>query len=266
MTKIITLANQKGGATKTTTAVNLAAGYGLADKSVLIIDTDLQCNTTASLMKGVTTRNLKQITPSIADILLDNGDKIPVQKAIRSRTREENVHLIPSNEEMDGIEMELKNDPMWGFALSRRREEIEALGYDYVIIDTPPGGTYLRTVCIYASDLVIIPVASSEYSLQGTGDILEQLSVLKNSTGRNIPFRVLQTRANYYDGNMRKAPQDFRRQLQELFSGHLLQTVIPEDQERIYNAEKFAKSILRHAPASASAEGYRQLLLEVYKL
>ena len=255
--KVITFANKKGGVAKTTSSVNIAAAYGFAGRQVLFIDSDSQCNSTETLIRGKTTLDPRQLSPSIYDVLTDEKRKLPLGKAIRERTREENVHLIPSSLDMDSADVALSRQSMWGMALQRRRGEIEQLGYDVVVVDTPPGSAYTKTVALYAADLVIIPTVASSYSIDGLSDLIEEIALIKESTGKNIDFRLLLVRM---DGT--KVSVKAREDLEDAFGEYVLKTEIPEA-TIVQRAEEKAASLLRYAPMSKAALAYARLYREV---
>ena len=255
--KIITFANKKGGVAKTTSSINVAAAYGFAGRKVLFIDSDSQCNSTETLMRGKTTYDPRQIRPSIYDVLTDVKKELPLDKAIRGVTREDNVHLIPSSQDMDSADVALSRQSMWGMALQRRRREIEELGYDVVVIDTPPGSAYTKTIALYAADLVIIPTVASSYSIDGLSDLIEEIAMIRDSTGKRIDFRILLVRM---DGT--RVAMKAREDLEGAFGKFVFQTEIPEA-TMVQRAEEKAASLLRHAPMSKPAIAYAELFREV---
>lgn len=255
--KVIVFANKKGGVTKTTSSINLAAAMGFMGKQVLFIDTDAQCNSTSFLLRGKTTLDPKQLSPSIYDVLLDEKGKLSLDRIIRKNTREENVHLLPSSIDMDGVDLDLSKQAMWGMALERRREEMESLGYDIIIIDTPPGSAFIKTICLYFADLAILPTVPSSFSVDGLVDLIEEIAQIQSSTGKSLDFRFLMTRM----GRTRTSER-VRSELKEAFEDLLLKTEIPEA-TIVSRAEEHAQSLIRYAPQSKPAESYAKLLREV---
>ena len=260
--KIITLANKKGGVTKTTSSINLATGFGLTGRKVLLIDFDPQCNSTDMLIRGKTRKPTNQLTPSVSDMLADEKGKFDISKAIRTRTREENVHLIPSSVDMDDIDITLSKQALWGLALDRRRKELKNLGYDIVIVDTPPGSYKLKTIGLYASDIVILPVIPSHMALDGLADALDEIEAIEQHMSRTVNYKVLFNRVKYHGRNIQKSSEKVATELRETIGNRLLESFIPEDDIMI-NAEKWGRSVLSYAPNSKAAYAYADLLKEV---
>jgi len=255
--RVIVFANFKGGVTKTTSSLNLAAMLGYAKKSVLLVDTDAQCNSTSFLLRGKTRRPLKEISPSIYDVLLDDKGQLPLAKVIRQRTREENVQLLPSSKDVATIDISLSRQPTWGMSLARRRAELDQLGYDVVIVDTPPTSAFIKTLSLYAADLAILPTVPSAFSLDALVDMIEEIAQIQQSTGRTIDFRFLLTRVKSTINS-----DKIRQQLQDTFGGRVLSTEIPEA-TIVTRAEEHAQSLLRYAPSSKPAIAYVELLKEI---
>ena len=261
--KVISLTSRKGGVLKSTHAVNLAAALGMDGKQVLLIDTDAQCNSTETLITGKTRKDPRLLSPSSYDVLLDEGSKLDLSKVIRKNTREENVHLLPSSSDMDGIDAQLSEQALWGLALKRRLPELAAMGYHYVVIDTPPASTRLKSVALYASDLAILPVIPSKYALDGLAEVIEEIGMIEEATRRTVDYRVLLGRVRYYNRKLRKPSMRAYLELAEfLEGGRLMRTMIPDD-DLALNAEEWSSSIIRYAPKSEISRAYIKLMLEV---
>ena len=261
--KVVSFTTRKGGVLKTTHSVNLAAALGVAGKQVLFIDTDAQCNSTETLITGKTRKDPRMLSPSIYDVLLDGTKKLDLRKVIRTNTREENVHLLPSSDEMDSIDAKLSEQALWGLALKQRLPDIEALGYEYVVIDTPPASTRLKSVALYASDLAILPVVPSKYALDGLAEVIEEIDMIKEVTGRKVDYRVLLGRVRYYNKKLRKPSMRTYLELAEFLEGERLMRTMINDDDLALNAEEWSSSVIRYAPKSAIARQYIELMFEV---
>ncbi len=256
--KVISISNEKGGVAKTTTAINLAAGLGRKGYKVLFIDSDPQCNSTSFLIRGRTTLDPKSLSPNIADVLMDDTFTFDVSKSIRNKTREINLDLLPSNKsKLKEVRDVIRKQETWGLALSRRLSEIEELGYDFVVIDTPPGEEVLRKICLYASDLTIVPVVTSEFSIDAIIDTVDLIKRIKQSTGKQVDFKILMCRTKQTISTDR-----VRATIDEFFKGLKLETEIPEA-TIMERAEENAQSIIRYAGKSKPAFAYAKLCLEV---
>ena len=153
MAKVISIFNQKGGVGKTTSVINLAAGLGRLKQKVLIIDMDPQGNATSGI-------GLNKEQDKIIYDLLINGD-LDVIKPTESK----NVDIIPSNQELSGIDLELANTE-WHYKLRDQVNKIKD-NYDYILIDSPPSLSVLSIMTLIASDSIIIPVQTEYYALEG---------------------------------------------------------------------------------------------------
>jgi len=256
---VYTFANKKGGVTKTTSSVNIAAALGMMGKRVLFIDIDPQANSTSTLVRGRTTQPIKNITPSIYEVLKSDAKHIPLETAIR-KTREDNVDIIPSSEHMNMAEIELSMVIDSNRLLLHRLPEIVSLGYDAVVIDTPPVLTLLKLIALFASNKVIIPTTPSEYATDGIEGIIEELAVVQERLQKDITVRILYARVDHT-----KMTEMVRTELRNTFDGYVFDVEIPEA-TIMQRAERAAQSILRYAPKSAPALAYAELMEEVIEL
>lgn len=180
MSEVITIANQKGGVGKTTTAINLAASLAIVGKKVLLIDLDPQSNTTTGL--GF----------SRSDYEFNIYHVLTGRKRISEITLETEIpelHLVPSNIGLVGIEQEFAdNDKDSKMILKRKIAEISSK-YDYIIIDSPPTLGNITVNALSASDSVIVPVQCEFLALEGLSLVLNTVKIVKKSINPNLKFR-----------------------------------------------------------------------------
>ena len=169
MGKIISIFNQKGGVGKTTTSINLSAGLGKLGKKILLIDLDPQGNSTSGL--GIEKSGVSHL---IYDVLAMD---IPIQDAIYNTTSE-NVNIIPSNNELAGLEIELARVGDWEEILKDKLIDIKE-DYDFIFIDCPPSLGILSVIGLIASDSVIIPIQCEYYALEGVSQLFDTIELVK---------------------------------------------------------------------------------------
>lgn len=259
---IIAVVNKKGGVTKTQTTINVASAFALMGKRVLVCDGDAQCNTTDMLIRGKTILKTNELSPSMYDFLTDKKGKIPLRRLIRARTRQEGIHLIPSSVDMDNIDVALSNDSVWITAIGSRRKEIEELGYDVVVIDTPPGSHKIKSMALYGADLAILPVIPSHMALDGLSDALDELEEIEKVFGRDIMYKILFGRVKYRGDTVIKSSQKIGDELSSALGDKVFNTYIPEN-DIVINSEKWGKSVLTYAPNSNVAYAYVSLIKEI---
>ena len=250
MGKVISIANQKGGVGKTTTAINLAASLAVLEKKVLVIDADPQANTTSGL----------NFSP-------DNGEKrtlyevmigeISVEDAL-IQTEITNLHMIPSHINLVGAEVELYEADNRESILRNALEPIRDK-YDYIIIDCSPSLGVTTINCLAASDSVIIPVQPEFFALEGLGKLLQTIRLVQN--GVNPDLTIEGFVVTMFDGRT-KVHTQVVRELRDHFNDMVFRTIIQRN-IRLSEAPSHGKPIVLYDVMSNGTTNYLNLAKEV---
>lgn len=251
MGKIISIANQKGGVGKTTTAINLSAGLAAEGKKVLLIDADPQANASSGL--GVDIRSLER---TVYECMVSGLDPNP---AIR-QTEVKNLDLLPSHIDLVGAEIEMLQLENRETVMKRMLEKVKK-PYDYIIIDCSPSLGLITVNSLTASDSVIIPVQAEFFALEGIAKLLNTIKIIKSQL--NPSLKIEGFLVTMYSAQLRLAQQVYQ-EVKKHFGPLVFDTVIARN-VRLSEAPSHGLSVLDYDPTSKGARNYRQLAREIIK-
>lgn len=252
MTRIIAVANQKGGVGKTTTTVNLAASLAYLGNKVLLIDSDAQGNATSGL--GISKADVEK---DIYDVLVN---KLPLKEAILPSSRE-NLWVVPATIQLAGAEIELTTQPHREARLKQALEQLKEQDeqYDYIFIDCPPSLGHLTINAFTASDSVLIPVQCEYYALEGLSQLLNTFRLVQKHFNKDLKIEgvlltMLDARTNL--------GFEVVEEVKKYFKEKVYDTIIPRN-IRLSEAPSYGQSIVDYDIRSKGAEVYLQLAKEV---
>jgi chromosome partitioning protein len=246
MTKIVALANQKGGVGKTTTAINLGASVAACERRVLLVDLDPQSNATSGI--GVIAAN-----PSMYDVLIEN---MPLKEIIRP-TEIPTLFLAPSSVDLVGAEVELRDAIGREYYLKRVLEPIAA-DYDYILIDSPPSLGLLTVNGLTAANSVLVPLQAEYFALEGVSQLLATIDRVKSAVNPSLDVEGIVL--TMYDERINLARQ-VAEEVRNHFGEKVYKTVIPRN-VRLSEAPSFGKPIILYDIRSRGSEAYVSLARE----
>lgn len=250
MGKVISVANQKGGVGKTTTTVNLATLLAKRGKKVLLIDTDPQGNATSGL--GVT----KELELSVYDILVG---ETTFEETVQE-TAVKNLKVCPSNISLAGAEVELVSMMSREQRLKTKLDEVKEQ-YDYILIDCPPSLGLITLNAFTSSDSVLIPVQCEYFALEGLGQLLNTVNLVKKHLNKNLEIEgALLT---MYDARTNLSNQVVK-EVKKYFEDKVYKTVIPRN-VRLSEAPSYGMPISIYDPKSKGAKAYDKFAKELLK-
>jgi len=241
MGRIVTIANQKGGVGKTTTAVNLAASLAAGEHRTLLVDLDPQGNAGSAL--GV---SRDEVAESVYDVLLDGR---PAREVAR-RTELKFLDLVPSSRHLVGAELELAGVDRREYRLREALEKV-AGDYEHVIVDCPPSLGLLTLNGLVAANGVIVPLQCEYFALEGLADILRTVELVR--AGANPRLEVDGILLTMFGQNnlASQVAEDIRKH----FSGRVFETIIPRN-VRLSESQSHGKPILLYDVTSKGCQSY----------
>ncbi len=247
MGKIISLANQKGGVGKTTTAINLSASLAACERNVLLIDLDPQANATSGV--GIPKNEDKSMYPVLTD-------GMPIRDIIR-QTDLPNFHVAPSSVDLVAAELELSDAIGREFHLRRALQDI-VKDYDYILIDSPPSLGLLTINGLTAANAVLVPMQCEYFAIEGVAQLVNTIERVRDLLNPGLEIEGIAL--TMYDERMNLAKQ-VSEEVRSHFGEKVYQTVIPRN-VRLGEAPSFGKPIILYDIRSKGSEAYINLAKE----
>lgn len=247
--KIITLANQKGGVGKTTSAINISASLAVLEYKTLLVDADPQANATSGV--GF---DPKAIKTSLYECLVND---IKIRDVILE-TETPNLHLLPSHLDLVGAEIELINHPNREKIFKQMFEEIRK-DYDFIIIDCSPSLGLITVNALTASDSVLVPVQCEYFALEGLGKLLNTIKIVQSRLNPDLEIEGIVL--TMYDPRLRLSNQvvdEIRRHFEDI----VYETIIHRN-TRLGEAPSFGKPAIMYDAESKGSVNYMNLVREM---
>ncbi|WKD86235.1 Sporulation initiation inhibitor protein Soj [Polaribacter huanghezhanensis] len=251
MTKIIAIANQKGGVGKTTTTVNLAASLGVLEKKVLLIDADPQANASSGL--GIDVDVVEIGTYQVLEHTASINDAI-------QKTTSPNVDIVPAHIDLVAIEIELVDKEQREYMLQKSLTKLKNK-YDYILIDCAPSLGLITLNSLVAADSVIIPIQCEYFALEGLGKLLNTIKSVQNIHNPNLDIEGLLL--TMFDSRLRLSNQVVE-EVRKHFSSMVFDTIIRRN-TRLGEAPSYGESIIAYDATSKGAVNYLSLANEIIK-
>ncbi|WP_099023854.1 ParA family protein [Mycolicibacterium palauense] len=243
--RVFTIANQKGGVGKTTTAVNMAAALAVQGLKTLVIDLDPQGNASTAL--GIERR--QSGTPSSYEVLLG---EMPLAEALRQSPNNPLLYCVPATIDLAGAEIELVSMVARENRLRNALAELDDTDFDYVFIDCPPSLGLLTINALVAAPEVLIPIQCEYYALEGVSQLMNNINMVKSHL--NPRLDVTTVLLTMYDGRTKLADQ-VADEVRRYFGDKVLRTVIPRS-VKVSEAPGYSMTIIDYDPGSRGAMSY----------
>ena len=251
MGKIVSIANQKGGVGKTTTSINLSTILAKKGKKVLMIDADPQGNASSGV--GIDRDEIEQ---SVYDVLIND---VQIEQVVK-KTNIKNLYIVPSNINLAGAEVELVSVMSREHRLKEKLDIIKE-EYDFIIIDCPPSLGLITLNAFTASNSVLIPVQCEYYALEGLGQLLNTISLVKKHLNKDIEIEgALLT---MYDIRTNLSNQVVK-EVKKYFNEKVYKNVIPRN-VKLSEAPSYGMPISIYEPKSKGAKSYEKFVKEFLK-
>lgn len=249
MAKIISVANQKGGVGKTTTAINLGAGFAVLERKTLVIDADPQANATSGL--GIDPKNVQT---SVYECIMDNINP----SDIIMHTSTPYLDILPAHIDLVGAEIEMINMPNREHMLAKTIETIRDK-YDFIIIDCSPSLGLITVNALTASDSVIVPVQCEYFALEGLGKLLNTIKIVQSRLNKDLDIEgILLT---MYDSRLRLSKQVVK-EVKSHFQKMVFKTIINRN-TKLGEAPSYGETAIMYDATSTGAVNYLNLAREI---